>query len=663
MIRILQQDNKFIKVVFAVIIGLAVVTMVITLVPGIFDAAGGGPDAATYATVHSPGPLGRIFGGTEPVTQNQVNRAAQQQLDQQKLPPMLLPYLVSRVGQQLVQEAILKIEADRLGLQVSDDDLRRELHNGQIGQILFPNGVYIGDDAYMNFVQNQLQMTRGDFEGLLKKEMEVGRLQALITGGVSVSDNAVRDSFRVSGTKVKFDYAVVSSDDLKKTINPSDGDLQNYFKQNGSRYATAVPESRKLDYFAFTADQLPGGKPQVTDAEIQAYYAAHAAQYQVKDQAKVRHILIAVPAGADAKTDAAAKMKAEDLLKQIKAGGNFADLASKNSDDPGSKATGGELGFLSPGQTVPEFDKAAFSLQPGQTSDLIKTKFGYHILQVEERTQAHEKPLSEVRAEIVPVLEQQKFGTAEAAYAKSLSDEAAKNGIDKTAAAHGLHATTTDYLAKDGVVGGVSDSTALMAQAFTATKGSAPQTVSTGDGYAIFQVVDVKAPHAPEFAAYKSHVLDDFRADQAPMLLNAQINKLDARAKELNDLHKAAAEMNIPVKTSELVGKDGQVPDLGSMGGPGAVAFTLAKGAVSAPINTGPNGIVLVVTDKQEPAAEDIAKNFDTTRDTLLNDEREEVFRLYLGTLSEKYTKAGAIRYNQKSSSPAIPGGDPSPFG
>jgi peptidyl-prolyl cis-trans isomerase D len=659
MIRILQQDNKFIKIVFAVIIGLAVITMVITLVPGIFDNVDSGGTSVNYATVHAPGLLGRLGADTEPVLQADVTRAASQQLEQQKLPPQLLPYFEQRVAPQLIQAAILKLEADHLGLQVSDSDLRRELHMGQIGQILFPNGQYIGDDAYMNFVQTQLNLTRGDFEGLVKKEMEVGRLQALITGGVAVSDNAVRDSYRVSGTKVKFDYAVLTADSIRAALNPSDADLQAFFKTSASRYANAVPEQRKLNYFTFGADQLPGGKPQVTDADVQAYYQAHIAQYQVKDQAKVRHILIAVPAGADAKTDAAAKAKADDLLKQIKAGGDFADLAKKNSDDPGSKATGGELGFLSPGQTVPEFDKASFSLKPGQTSDVIHTKFGYHILQVEERQNAHTKPLTEVKAEILPVLEQQKFGAAEANYAKSLSDEAKKNGIDKTAAAHGLHATKTDFVSKDGVIPGVADATGLLTSAFTATKGGDPVSVSTGDGYAVFQVTDVAAPHAPTFDAWKQHILDDYKTEKVPQLLNEKLTKFDDRAKVLNDLHKAAAEFNLPVKSSDLVAKDAQVPDLGSMSAAGAPAFSLPKGQISAPINTGANGVVLVVTDKQEPSADEIAKNFTPTREQLLNERREEVFRLYLGTLADKYQKSGAIRYAKKQNAPGAPGSNP----
>ena len=657
MIRILQQDSRLIKIIFAVIIGLAVITMVITLVPGIFDNTGGS-DATVFATVHSPGVLGRLSGDTTPIKTVEVNQLAQRQLQQQKLPDFLLPYMASRAGQILVQRAILKHEADRMHLQVSDEDLRRELQTGPFAQYLYPNGSFIGDDAYMNFVQAAFQTNRSDFESQVKQDMELNRLQALITGGVTLSDTAVRDSYRVQGTKVKFDYAVLSSEDLRKGINPSDAELQTFFKQNQTRYATAVPETRKIQYVSFDSSNLPGGKPQITDADIQAYYTQHRSQYEVKEQVKVRHILIAVPQGADAKTDAAAKAKAEDILKQLKSGGNFADLAAKNSDDPGSKVAGGELGFLDRGKTVPEFDKAAFTLAPGQTSDLIKTQFGYHILQVEEKKTAHLRSLDEAKSEIVPVLEQQKSGAAEQSFAQQLVTQAQKDGIEKTAAAHSLRASTTDYLAKDGVVAGIADGAALLTQAFAVNKGAAPASVSTGDGYAVFQVLDVKAAHAPEFADYKPHILDDYREQQLPQLLNAKLIKLDDRARVLNDLRKAAAEMNVPVKTSDLVGKTGQVPELGAMSGPGAVAFTLPKGAISGPINAGRSGIVLSVIDKQEPSADEIAKNFTQTREQLLNEQHEEIFRVYISGLSEQYEKSGAVRYAKKQPAPGA-----SPFG
>ena len=114
-------------------------------------------------------------------------------------------------------------------LQVSDEDLRRELQTGPFAQYLFPNGQYIGDDAYINFVQSAFQTTRSDFEEQVKSDMELNRLQALITGGVSVSDAAVRAAYLANGTKVKFDYAVISADDLSKTINPTDAELEKFF--------------------------------------------------------------------------------------------------------------------------------------------------------------------------------------------------------------------------------------------------------------------------------------------------------------------------------------------------------------------------------------------------------------------------------------------------
>jgi len=658
MIRILQQDTRAVKILFAVIIGFAAITMVITLVPGVFDNSSGGNNGAIYATVHRPGLVGRLGIDSEQVKTVEVNQLASRQLQQQRLPDALLPYMIPRAGQMLVQRAILKQEADRLNLQVSDEDLRHELETGPFAQYLFPNGKYIGDDGYINFVSQAFggQLSRADFESQIKSDMELGRLQSLITGGVSVSDKAVREAYKVQGTKVKFDYAVISADDLRKTINPTDVELEKFFNDSKARYATAMPETRKIQYVAFDASNLPGGKPAVSDADVLAYYNQHKDQYQVKDQVKVKHILIAVQPGSDAKADAAAKAKAEDLLKQLKGGANFGDLAQKNSDDPGSKTQGGELGWLDRGKTVPEFDKAAFSLPVGQLSDVVKTQFGYHILQVEDKKTAHLRPLDEVKGEIVPVLEQQRIGAAEQTYASQLASDAKKNGLEKAAAARGLKVVTTDYLAKDGVIAGLADGSPLLTQAFTVVKGADPASVSTGDGMAVFQVTDIKAAHAPAFAEYKQHILDDYREQQVPQLLNAQLSKLDDRAKVLNDLKKAAAEMNIPVKTSDMVGKEAQVPDVGSMSGQAGVAFTLNKGAISGPINEGRVGVVLSVLDKQEPTAEEIAKNFDQTREGLLNDQREELFRVYAGNLMERYQKTGSVRYSKKQQ-------EGSPFG
>ena len=648
MIRFLQtKDNRLVKIIFIVIIAVAVGTMVITLVPGIFADTDTASD--TYATVHSGGLMGRYFGDTATITTPQVQQVAERILQQKHYPDMVLPYIMPQAAQALIQREVLLQEANRLGLQVTDTDLRRAMQTGPFSQALFPGGVFIGEDKYADFVSNYFHTSIQDFETQVKKEIEINRLEAMVTGGVTVSDQDVRDAYRQQGTRIKFDYAVLNSEDLRKQINPTDAELQAFFKQNAARYKDAIAETRKISYIQLTQTDVPGGAPAVSNQQVEQYYQSHQKDYQVPEEVKVRHILIKVAAGADAKTDAAAKQKAEDLLKQIKGGADFAALAKANSDDPGSKEQGGELGMIQRGVTVPEFEKAAFSLQPGQTSDVIKTQFGYHILQVEEKQTAHLKPLDEVRAQIVATLTRQQEADQQAAFAQQLATEAAKAGLDKTAEAHHLHVVTTDYVQQNAVLPGVADGSKLLGVAFSAKPGGAPQVSSIGDGFAIFQVQDVKAAHAPTFEEYKSHLADDFRDQQLPQLLARKTNELADKARAENNLAQAAKELGATIKTSDLVGHTGQVPDIGDLSTSAPDLFDLKVGQISKAINTGHTGIVAKILDKQEPSPADIAKNFDTTREGLLAERREQMFAIFVTNLTEKYQKQGDIRMNKKA--------------
>ena len=655
MIRSLQKDNRITKAVFAVIIGVAVLSMVLYLVPGLYDGVVGAP-AGVYATVRNPGFFARIVGDTTQIKTTEVTQYAQSLAQRQNMPAQYLPFLMPRFEAQaqqvLVASAVEDREAERLGLTATEADVQQELQTGQLGQIFFPDGKFIGDEKYRAFVQNQLGIaTVAEFEQKVRQEITSRRLVQFVTAGASVSDTAVRELVRKQGSKVKFDYAVVNSADLAKTIAPIDSDLENYFNRNKARYANAVPEKRKITYIPVTLANLVGGKPQVADSDLQAYYTAHKADYHVDQQVKVRHILISVPNGADAKTDAAAKAKAEDLLKQIRGGADFAALAKANSNDPGSKDSGGELGYVkADGTMVPAFQNAAMALKAGQTSDLVKTPFGYHIIQAEARDEAHDKPLSEVANEIRPILEQQNGAKALQALATQIASEAAKSSMDKAAADHGAKAVTTDYIASDGTVPSLPDSAQLVQAAFTGRKGDAPRLAPAGQGaVTVYQIADIHPAHAPTFAEWKDHVLEDYRAEQVPQMLQAKVAKLADRAHQLNDLRKAAAELNLPVKTSELVDRKGTVPDVGEMSGPASAAFDLPKGGISGPLNAGQSGTVLQVIDVEQPTPQEAASSFATQRAQLVEQQRAEMFGIYMQTLIDNYTKQGAIRVMQKT--------------
>ncbi|MGD0627771.1 MAG: peptidylprolyl isomerase [Terracidiphilus sp.] len=655
MIRFLQRDSRVVKAFFVVIIGMASVSMVVYLIPGLTGQ--GAAAADTYAVIY-PHWYSKLLSSGSTVSQQKVEKMARAQLAQQRYPdnPMILGLFEDRVGKQLVQQQILLDEAEKLGIRATNDDVLAYLQTGQAGEVLFPGGKFIGEDQYSNLIATRFNMSVPEFEDNVRDDIVIRRLQALITGGVTVGDKEVSEDYRKGNIKVKFDYAVISADELRKGINPSDGDLETFFKKNAARYASAVPEERKITYFAFTPNDLPGGVPQPTQQEIQAYFNQHKAEYSTPEQARSRHILIKVAPGADAKTDAAAKAKAEDLLKQLKGGANFADLAKKNSDDPGSKDSGGELPFAQHGTMVPEFDKAIFSQKIGDI-EIVKSQFGYHIVQVEERKPAHEQDLSEVLPTIQATLIRQKAAAAEENFSHTLASEAMKDGLEKTAAAHHLEVVTTPLIGRQGVISALPDGAQVISKAFESKQGDPPQAAPTGEGYAVFQVTGIQPAHAPNFADWKTHVLDDYRDEQLPQLVDAKTKELADKAKASGDLAKAAKDLGATVKTSDLVGSSGQVPDLGQVAQVAPQLLELSVGAISGPINAERNGVVAKILDKQEPTADEIAKNLDQTRDQMLEQRRQDAFSIFLSGIMDEYKKKGRIRMNAKAQQgPQIPG-------
>jgi peptidyl-prolyl cis-trans isomerase D len=195
----------------------------------------------------------------------------------------------------------------------------------------------------------------------------------------------------------------------------------------------------------------------------------------------------------------------------------------------------------------------------------------------------------------------------------------------------------------------LADGSQLLTGAFSAKQGAAPQVAPTGDGFAVFQVTGTQAAHAPDFATYKSHILDDYRDQQLPQLLAKKTNELAMRAKADNDLAKAAKEVGATVKSSDLVGRDAQVPDIGALATAAPQLFGLNAGQLSGPINTGHTGIVAKLTDKQLPTSQEIAQNFDTTRDALLEQRRNDMFEVFISSLQHQYEKNGRIRFNRRA--------------
>jgi peptidyl-prolyl cis-trans isomerase D len=352
----------------------------------------------------------------------------------------------------------------------------------------------------------------------------------------------------------------------------------------------------------------------------------------------------------DQKALDAARAKAEDVLKQVKSGGNFADLAKKYSDDPGSAKQGGSLGWIGKGRTVPEFEKAAFSLAKGGTSDLVQSSYGFHIIHVDDKQDASVKSLDEVKSQIEPLLKQQKAGQAAQTEAEQLlaAARSSSSSLEKAAAGKGLQVITTDFVTSKDVLPGIGSDPQFMTAAFGQTANAPPDQAQLHQGYAIYQVTAVKPPSTPTFEEIRSRVEQEFKNERAAELLNQKTQELSDRAKADKDLKKAAKELGAAYKSSDSVLPDGQVPDIGSMAGPASVAFTLKPGEVSGPINNGSTGAVLSVTDRQNPTDQDFAAKKDQIHDAILQNNQAEVFGLFLENLRTTMEKSGKVKINAK---------------
>jgi peptidyl-prolyl cis-trans isomerase D len=648
MIRFLQQSGQTTKYILGGLLLIICASMVITLIPGGLgtDMLSGAPGKGFVAKVD----------GAE-ISADDVRTTARQML-QQQMPQgssanmsMLLPFFSQRAAEQLITRQALISEAKRMGLRVNMDEVKEELQHGRYAATFFPGGNFIGQQEYEDMLQ-RANLTPTKFENSVADDLLLAKLQALISGSASVSDNDIHEQFIKQNTKVKFDYALLKQDDLKKGLHPTESELKAFYQSHLSTYANSIPEKRKVKYAVIDTNKIEAGI-QLTQDDLTSYYRDHRDAYRVPEQVKVSHILIKTPLpGPDGKVDekgaAEAQHRAEDLLKQIKSGAKFEDLAKKYSEDPGSAKEGGSLGWIGRGQTVPEFEKTAFSLPKGQISDLVKSSYGFHIIRVDDKQDAHLKSLDEVKNEIEPALKHQKAQQIAQKQADNLLKDARSTTLDAAAAKQNIPVITSDFFAKRDMLPGLGPSPQFMEAVFAAQEKTPPDMAPTSQGTAVYELLAIKPAATPTFEEIRTRVEDEFKTEQSRTLLTQKAQELSDRAKAGHDLKKAAKELGATMKTSDLVLPDGQVPDIGSMSGQASVAFTMKPGEISGPITSGSDAAVLQILENQQPTDADFAAKRDQIRDSLLQGKQQERFALFVSNLVDEMTKSGKIKRNQE---------------
>jgi peptidyl-prolyl cis-trans isomerase D len=648
MIRFLQTEGPFKKIVLSGLLLLICAAMAITLIPG-----GLGSD---LTGTPGKGIVAKVSG--EDITAEQVRERAREMAQQQaaqygKNASMLLPFLMQqdtqRAADELIDRQALLIEAQHLGFKATPQEVKDELQHGRYAMYFFPGGNFIGETEYEGMLQ-RANLTPAMFEDTVRKEILVNKLQALITGGASVSDAAVRQEFAKQNTKVKFEYAVLKQDDIKRGLHPTTEELKAFYGGHQKEYANSVPEKRKIKYAMLDNLKILAAV-RVTQDELQAYYNQHRDEYRTPGQIKVSQILIKTPLpGADGKVDQKgvddARRRAEDLKKQLDGGAKFEDLAKKYSEDP-SSVVGGSVGWIQH-FPVQEVDKAAYALPKGGVSAVISAGYAFVIVRLDDKQDAHMKTLDEVKGQVEPILKQQKTQEMAQKQAEDLVQQAKTQGLDAAAAAKGVSVVTSDFFSRKDLVPGLGPAPQFMDAVFSAAEKLPAEVAATSQGFAVFQLLAVKPPSTPTFEEIRSRVEGEFQNERSSALLTQKTQELSDRAKAQHDLKKVAKELGATVKTSDFVLPDGQVPDIGSMAGEASVAFGMKPGDISGPIESGGNGVVISVIEVQAPTDADFAGKRDQIRDALLQGKQQSLFELFVTNLRDQMEKSGKIKINQE---------------
>ena len=625
--------NNQSKLGYRILLGVVVLvlggSMLLYLVPQGPATGTGGLSSDTVAKI-----------GDETVTTQDIQQRLSQMETSNQIPQQLKGLYAQEILQQLVFQREIEYEAKRLGITVSDQERADRIK--MYLPMAFNGGRFIGMDQYTALVQQRFQMQVATFEELIRQGLLEEKFRKLVTDGISVGPEELKDGYRYKNEKVKLDYALIKPEDLEAKITPTDAEIKAEYEKNKSKYQ--VPERRTVRYALLDINQLRQGT-QIPDDVLKQQYQANIQQYEVPDQVHVQHILLKTVGQTDALVEET-KKKAEDVLKQAKKGAKFDELAKKYSEDPGSKDKGGDLGWIRHGQTVPEFDKAAFSLAPGQISDLVRTQYGFHIIKVLEKQNAHTKPFDEVKDSIrAPLMltEADKQANTTADQLSRDIRKSSKGSLDDLAKQYHLTLGQTRPVAATDPILELGNSQEVKDEIFRLRPGDLGLPIRMDRGYVVLSVKDIFAAHQGTLEEVRDRVVADLKKAQSIQQAKSKADELVKRVKAGEKFDAAAKALGLEAKTSDSISRDGSISGVGSGKLLGA-AFNLKQGDIGAPLSLGQNWLVYRVAEKVEADPANFEAQKKDLTNELLQSKREVAFEAFRSALSDRLQKEGKLK-------------------
>jgi peptidyl-prolyl cis-trans isomerase D len=535
-----------------------------------------------------------------------------------------------QILQQMIDEEAALVEAERLGIRISDEELAQQIFSIPGLQ---ENGRFIGEARYEQVLRSQRPpLTKAAFEEDLRRGMMVERLRTAMTDWMSVSNAEVEREFRQRNEKVKLQVVALMASAFRDKVTVSDADIAAHYQAHQQDYR--MGEQRRIRYLLIDRDQIRS-KVVVTPEDVQRYYDDNIQQYQTPEQIRASHILLRT----EDKDEATVRKQAEDVLKQARAGADFAELAKKFSEDEGSKVNGGDLDYFSRGRMVPEFENAAFAMVPGQISDLVKTQFGFHIIKLVDKKPGETRSLDELRPQIQEQLTSQRADQQVNDRATALGARIARPAdLDTVGKEAGFPVQESEFFAAADPIPGLGPSPQVATVAFQLMTGELSPMVPSPRGPVFFTVTSVREPYTAKLDEVREKVREDVIRARATELSRERATQIIGELRAAKDFAAAAKAQGLEAKDTDLLTREAPLPDIGIRPEVDRIVFDLPLLGTSDPIVTTDGTVIARVVEKDEVTADELKQGLESFRGQLLTERRSRFFESYMEKAKQRMT-------------------------
>jgi len=456
--------------------------------------------------------------------------------------------------QALIEERLVLQDAGRLGLKSSKAQVAEAIRNDP--RFHDENGQFVDIKLYKDAV-TRAEGSVAAFEEAVSRQLLLEQWTRLVTQSVTVDDADVEQAHRQRTVKTTLDYVMVPSADQIIEPAPGDAAVQSWYESHQDDYQRGA--GRKLRYFVISRE-AQREKVNVTEEELVASYEANQSSYSHPEQRAARHILLNVPADADAETVQRLGQDAETILERVKGGEDFAALARAMSHDPTSAQVGGDLGYFARGAMVPDFEAAAFATPVGEFAPVVKTDFGFHIIQVTDSREAGVRPIDDVREELLQSLTAQRSQELVTSEAERLHGELTGGADIATVAQREGLELTERFVTADERLGDIGAAPEFITTVFEVEAGSVAPPLRVAAGMALTRVdEEVEAQLAP-LAEVRGEVRSDLLNDLSRQLAYERAqNALEGG----RDMAAAAQRLDLEIASSGELSPGQALPGTG----------------------------------------------------------------------------------------------------